>query len=357
VLKHEGEHERSASPLVNANKSNHQPVGPGVFHISAFALQRRYFTFNPGDYPGVRSFAHGESTRNAPAYPTPAGNNIDLPHPDHHCCRNTDPDRSPSGCAIDHLEPGYPEFDPGDRGYPGQSISHPWLDDRCAFHLQSSGDFAPGIDGTVSFYLIKDGPALRAWFETLPPPHYQEDYIRLRDEISTIWGSFFRGQLILALVVAIIFTSIGFLIGLPFALAMGVLAGLLEFLPSLGHGIWLFLASLLAFFIGSTWLPLPNWIFTLIVIGLHLAYQQFDLNYLIPRIIGHSVHLPPLVVILGIVAGAVLAPTIASIRVIGRYVFANLYDLDPFPNPITKSQPEPNYPKWWNYFRKEKRHS
>jgi predicted PurR-regulated permease PerM len=218
----------------------------------------------------------------------------------------------------------------------------------------------------VSFYLIKDGPALRAWFETLPPPHYQEDYIRLRDEISTIWGSFFRGQLILALVVAIIFTSIGFLIGLPFALAMGVLAGLLEFLPSLGHGIWLFLASLLAFFIGSTWLPLPNWIFTLIVIGLHLAYQQFDLNYLIPRIIGHSVHLPPLVVILGIVAGAVLAgilgiplaaPTIASIRVIGRYVFANLYDLDPFPNPITKSQPEPNYPKWWNYFRKEKRHS
>ena len=37
----------------------------------------------------------------------------------------------------------------------------------------------------------------------------------------------------------------------------------------------------------------------LIIIGLHLVYQQFDLNYLIPRIIGRSLHLPPLVVILG----------------------------------------------------------
>jgi predicted PurR-regulated permease PerM len=201
----------------------------------------------------------------------------------------------------------------------------------------------------VSFYLVKDGPALREWLSGLPPPAFREDTLRLRDEINVIWGSFFRGQLVLALVVAIIFIVIGFILGLPFALVMGILAGLLEFLPSIGHGIWLTIAVILSLSLGSTWIPLPNWAFTLLITGLHLLFQQFDLNYLIPRIIGRSVHLPPLVVILGIVAGAVMAgvlgiplaaPTIASARVIGRYIYANLFDLDPFHKQPTNALPE-----------------
>jgi predicted PurR-regulated permease PerM len=207
----------------------------------------------------------------------------------------------------------------------------------------------------VSFYLIKDGVALRIWFEAQLPPDYKEDILLLRDEINKIWGAFFRGQLLLALVVAVIFVVIGFGLGLPFALAMGVLAGLLEFIPSFGHGIWLAAASVLAISVGSTWINVPNWIFMVIIIGLHLVYQQFDLNYLIPRIIGRSVHLPPLVVILGIVAGAAIAgvlgivlaaPTIASGRIISRYIFANLFDLEPFPTEAAPPLPPPD-PDWW----------
>jgi predicted PurR-regulated permease PerM len=207
----------------------------------------------------------------------------------------------------------------------------------------------------VSFYLIKDYQSLGRWFEGITPPAYRPDFLRLRQEINLIWSSFFRGQIVLALVVATIFTLVGFVIGFPFALAMGALAGLLEFLPSIGHGIWLVIASLLALFVGSTWIPLPNWAFTLIVIAMHLFYQQFDLNYLIPRIIGRRVHLPPLVVILGIVAGALLAgvlgvllaaPTIASARVIVRYIYANLLDQDPFPGSMALPLPPPN-PRWW----------
>lgn len=207
----------------------------------------------------------------------------------------------------------------------------------------------------ISFYLVKDVDALQRWVLELVHPAYREDFIGLQSEINQIWSAFFRGQLILAFIVAIIFTLIGFAIGLPFALAMGVLAGLLEFIPSLGHGIWLFIAALLSLSLGSTWMPLPNWIFALMVIGLHLFYQQFDLNYLIPRVIGRRLHLPPLVVILGIVGGALLAgvlgvvlaaPTIASARVVGRYLYANLLDLKPLPAPVSEDLPPPN-PRWW----------
>jgi predicted PurR-regulated permease PerM len=190
----------------------------------------------------------------------------------------------------------------------------------------------------ISFYLIKDGHQLWDWIERQVPPSYQSDYRQLKLEIYGIWRDFFRGQLVLALVASVIFSVAGLIIGLPFSLAMAVLAGLLEFIPSLGHAIWLVVAVVLTLFQGSTWLPIPNWVFALIVIGLHVVYQQVDLNYLIPRIIGRSLRLHPLVVILGIVAGATLAgvlgivlaaPTIASARVLGRYVRGSLVDDDP----------------------------
>ena len=206
-----------------------------------------------------------------------------------------------------------------------------------------------------SFYLVKDGQKFIAWLVDVTPLVYRNDFIRLGSEINLVWGAFFRGQLVLALLVTTIFIVVGLIIGLPFALAMGLLAGLLEFLPSLGHGIWLAIAALLALFAGSTWLPVANWVFMLLVIGLHAFFQQFDLNYLIPRVVGRRVHLPPVLSILGIVAGALLAgvlgillaaPTIASARVIGRYIYANLFEQEPFPTTLAETLPPPN-PRWW----------
>ncbi len=178
----------------------------------------------------------------------------------------------------------------------------------------------------ISIYLIKESKSILAWFEHLVPSYGRLDYNHILNEINIIWSAFFRGQLLLALIVSVIITVEGLILGLPFALLMGVFAGLLEFLPSIGHGIWLVVASLLALILGSTWLPIPNWVFLLLVLSIHIIFTQFDLNYLIPKIIGRSVHLPPLVVILGILAGASLAgvlgvvlaaPTIASLRVMG----------------------------------------
>ena len=69
--------------------------------------------------------------------------------------------------------------------------------------------------------------------------------------------------------------------------------------------------------------------------------------------------LQPLIVILGIAIGAVLAgmigillaaPTIASARVIGRYIYANLLNQDPFPP--QEELPPPKPAKWWRLPKK-----
>jgi predicted PurR-regulated permease PerM len=214
----------------------------------------------------------------------------------------------------------------------------------------------------IAFYLIKDSDQLNRWFESLPPPGYREDYIRIRDEVNAIWGAFFRGQILLAMIVTVIRSTECLILGLPYALALGLFAGILEFFPSVGHGIWIAVAGMLAFFVGSKWIPVPNWVFLIIVIGSHVLYTNFDMNYLIPRIIGRSVKLPPVVIILGVVAGAMLAgvlgillaaPTIASLRILGNYVYARLVDEEPFPDVglVMEDLPEPSWRFWVHHPR------
>ncbi len=208
----------------------------------------------------------------------------------------------------------------------------------------------------VAFYFIKDNQSIVRWIEDLAPADYRPDIARIRSELNIIWSAFFRSQLLLSFLVSLIISTIGLLIGMPFALLMGIIAGLLEFMPSLGHVIWLILASSMALFLGSTWMPIPNWAFLLVVLAFHIIFTQFDLNYLIPRLIGRSVKLPPVVVILGIVAGAALAgvmgvvlaaPTIASMRVLGRYLYARLADKDPFPDQHAYKTLPPPEPRIW----------
>lgn len=193
----------------------------------------------------------------------------------------------------------------------------------------------------MAFYLTRDAREFRAWFRGLIPPGYQSDSDRLLTELNEVWSAFFRGQLTLAVVVAFIVTIVASIIGLPQPLFWGLFAGLMEFLPSVGHAIYIIVAGIVAFIEGSTTLPISNLAFVVVVAGVHVVFTQIDLNFLIPRIIGGQIHLHPMVVIIGIIIGAsvggvlgvaLAAPVIASLRVLGRYVRAQLFGLDPFPD-------------------------
>jgi predicted PurR-regulated permease PerM len=192
----------------------------------------------------------------------------------------------------------------------------------------------------MAFYLTRDVHEIRDWLRALIPPGYQRDSDLLFAELDAVWMAFFRGQLTLAIIVAVIITIVATIIGLPQPIFWGVFAGLMEFLPSVGHAIYLIVAMLVALVEGSTTLPISNIAFVAVVAGAHTVFTQFDLNYLIPRIIGAQVHLHPMVVIIGIIIGAsvggvlgvaLAAPVIASVRVLGRYVYARLFSMEPFP--------------------------
>jgi predicted PurR-regulated permease PerM len=202
----------------------------------------------------------------------------------------------------------------------------------------------------VSFYLLKDMGKIGGFFNKLVPPEHQGEVRRLAEEINIIWSAFFRSQLVLCLVVGALVGVTLAIVGVRNALILGIIAGVLEIIPNIGPTIAAIPAVLIAYFQGSSHLPLSNGWFALLVIGLYVVIQQLENNILVPRIIGRSLNLHPLVVIVGAIAGASLAgilgiflaaPTLASLRVVGNYVYCKLVDRDPFHETVASPLPTP----------------
>jgi len=201
----------------------------------------------------------------------------------------------------------------------------------------------------IAFYLVKDADRFIEQLDHLAPPGYREDIVCLRQQIEDVWNAFLRGQLLLGLAMIVITTVVCMAVGLPYAVLMGLIAGVMEFVPNVGPIIALVPAALVALFQGSSYLPLSNFWFAGLVTLLYIVIQQVEGNLLVPRIMGRSLNLHPLVVLIGIIVGGNLAgilgmllaaPVLATLRVVGNYVFCRLYDRDPFPEQ-EEEPPEP----------------
>jgi len=212
----------------------------------------------------------------------------------------------------------------------------------------ASGAFWLLIILMVAFYLVKDAGRFIGQLDNLAPPGYRDDFVRIRRQITSVWNAFLRGQLLLGGAMIVITTVVCTAIGLPYAVVMGLIAGVMEFVPNVGPIIALIPAALVALFQGSSFLPLSNLWFAALVVGLYVVIQQVEGNLLVPRILGRSLNLHPLVVLIGIIGGGSLAgilgmllaaPVLATLRVVGNYVFCRLYDRDPFAAPEEEAEP------------------
>jgi predicted PurR-regulated permease PerM/phosphoglycolate phosphatase-like HAD superfamily hydrolase len=192
----------------------------------------------------------------------------------------------------------------------------------------------------ISFYLVKDAGRLRSFLDHLAPPGYTEELRRLREEINQVWKAFFRGQVLLGIIIGMVVWIAMTVVGLPNAGLMGLIAGLLEVIPTFGPILATIPALLIAFFLGSTYLPLSNFWFTVLVLGIYLLIQQTENAYLVPRVMGRRMQLHPVIIFIGVLAGGLLfgalgillaAPVIGTLRMVLRYIYAKLLDEDPYP--------------------------
>lgn len=175
----------------------------------------------------------------------------------------------------------------------------------------------------VAFYLLLDWDNMVARLDDLLPRDHAETVRRLASEIDRALSGFVRGQGLVILILGT-FYSVGLgLVGLPFGVAIGVMAASLSFIPYVGVLIGGATAIGVALF--SFWGD-PIWIAA--VVAIFAAGQMVEGNYLQPKIVGGSIGLHPVWLMLaltvfgtmfGFVGLLVAVPMAAALGVLVRY--------------------------------------
>lgn len=195
-----------------------------------------------------------------------------------------------------------------------------------------------------SIYMTLSAASYRENFLALVPETFRGEIAELLRRIGKVWVMFFRGQVTLMVIIGVIVWLGLTLLGVPGALSLAIIAGLLEIVPNLGPVVATIPAVVVALLQGSTYLPVNNFVLGLIVIAFYVVVQQLENAVIVPRVLGEAVELPALVVMTGVlvggttagILGALLAtPVIAMAREILSYVYRKMRNEPPFaPEPV-----------------------
>ena len=207
------------------------------------------------------------------------------------------------------------------------------------------------------FYITVDGHKLKPWAQSLVRPEFLPEIRELGHRINRVWQAFFRGQLMLSLVIGTLTLIVGLLIGLPSALALAIIAGVMEAVPTIGPILAAIPAVILALAQGSSMLPVSNITFALITLLAYTLIQQVENAVIVPRVMGKALDLHPMIVLVGVVIGAsfagilgvfLAAPTLATLKILFQYTHAKILDQDPFPLTLEEEEAmkEPPPPSW-----------
>ncbi|TDI73051.1 MAG: AI-2E family transporter [Betaproteobacteria bacterium] len=152
----------------------------------------------------------------------------------------------------------------------------------------------------VLFFLLRDWTQLVGFVDEIIPRHWYKQVNVLAREIDRVLAEFLRGQLSVMLLMSIYYVMGLWLVGLEFALEIGVIAGVLVFVPYLGMVIAFILASFVALMQFQEWSDLiPMWI----VLGVG---QLLENMVVVPWLVGNRIGLHPVVVIFALLAFAQL---------------------------------------------------
>jgi predicted PurR-regulated permease PerM len=176
----------------------------------------------------------------------------------------------------------------------------------------------------ITFYLLRDWDLIMARIAALIPEQRRPGIVALARRTDEVFNAFLRGQLLVMLGLAVIYSVGLWWVRLDFALAIGVLAGLVSFVPYLGLIVGIALASMAAL-VQLHSLAAVGGVVLVFVVG-----QLIEGTVLTPNLVGTSIGLHPVVVIFAVLAGGQLfgfigillaLPAAAVMSVLVRFAF------------------------------------
>lgn len=157
----------------------------------------------------------------------------------------------------------------------------------------------------LGIYLLASGPRTQAWLLSLVPRRQRAEAQRIEAEARRLFGSYVRGQLLLGLIIGTLSLIAYAVLGVPYAVFLGVLAGILELVPIVGPIVAGAVAALVAL---TQPFPMVIW-----VIVAATAIQQLENHLLVPRIAGGAVGLHPLAALVAVLVGVEVAGIVGAL--------------------------------------------
>lgn len=150
----------------------------------------------------------------------------------------------------------------------------------------------------LTLYLLLDENGIKNFFVALLPVKQKDQLVNIANKIGAGLGAWLRGQIVLGILVGI-FVYVGLLIiGVPYALTLALLAGVLEIIPIIGPILSAIPAILIALSISPT--------LALIVTAFYILVQEVENKLLVPKVMQRTVGLHPITIIVVLLIGAKL---------------------------------------------------
>ncbi|HUX81031.1 MAG TPA: AI-2E family transporter [Candidatus Paceibacterota bacterium] len=152
----------------------------------------------------------------------------------------------------------------------------------------------------LSFYFALQDTGVDDFLRLVMPAAYEDYSVDLWKRAQKKIGRWMQGQILLSVIVAVLVYLGLLIIGIPYALLLAVFTAIAEIIPIFGSLIAGTFAVIIAYSSGGVALGA-------IVLGLYVVVNQFESNLIYPLIVKKVVGVPPLLVIVGLIAGYTLA--------------------------------------------------
>ena len=160
----------------------------------------------------------------------------------------------------------------------------------------------------MTFFMLLEGPAWVDRFLGLLPPESRERWRRVGHDIYRTVGGYVTGNLLISLIAGTATTVVLLAMGVPFAVALGLIVAILDLIPLAGATLAAIIVGLVAF--------LHSIVAGIVVVAFFIVYQQIENHLLQPIVYGRTVQLSPLAVLISVLIGAELAGVLGALGAI-----------------------------------------
>lgn len=160
----------------------------------------------------------------------------------------------------------------------------------------------------LTFFMLLEGPAWMDRFYGLLPERVQPRWRKIGHDVYRAVGGYVTGNLLISLIAGTLTTVVLLAVGVPYAVALGVIVAIFDLIPLAGATIAAVIIGTVAFLDSIT--------AGIVVVIFFIVYQQVENHFLQPVIYGRTVQLSPLAVLIAVLIGAKLAGILGALGAI-----------------------------------------